>query len=1431
MSENIRQPEMKRFYLLAIFATMIVLLIGAAFTFYMFKTENKLLRTQLINETRLAKSAVNLHYLKSLTGTQADIVLPDYIRLKEQLTMMRAARPLCRFTYIVGQKPDGTVFFFLDSESPESPDNSPPGQIFTEASVTLKHIFSTRQEITEGPVQDRWGKWVSGFVPIVDPKTNTCIAVFGMDVDARNWNRLIIENCIKPILATLLLTVIQFSIIIILMYQRTKREKQLIEISEAALRESEEKFRALTEETNDIIYSIDVNGIIEYMGPQVSRYNINEIMVGRNFIEFVHPEDQEQLMKNFLNKLDTGEENVFEFRILDGNGNIRWIEEFGRMHRDETGAITGSRGVLRDITGRKQAEEEQEKILLWQKGVTQLQQSLLEPSPLNIKLKNITDGIVRVFGADFCRIWLIRPGDMCESGCIHAQAHEGQHICSQRDKCLHLLASSGRYTHTDGESHCRVPFGCYKIGRIASGENHRFITNDAQNDPLIHNHDWVSELGLVSFAGYKLDVPGGKMLGIMAFFSKQLILPAEDVIMDGLCSAVAMIIQQAIAEEERRLTEEKYWQLFNEAPIGYQELDLEGKIVRINKTEADMMGYTIEEMVGKPIFDFISPDQLEEAKNRYKERLHKDYHSTGFERKYTAKSGEKIFVSIKDKLVIDEKGQVTGLRSTLQDITENKKAEELLRRSEKYYRSLFDNMLNGFSYCKMLYDRDIPKDFIYLNVNDSFETLTGLKNVIGSKVSSVIPGILESDKELIEIYGRVALTGKPERFEIYLDTLKMWLSVSVYSPEKEYFVAIFDVITERKLIEERIKESEARYRTLFEAASEGILIADNKTRKLRYTNPAICKMLGYSSEEMLEMTITDIHPKEVFGQAVSLFDSQEPGEKRLIQFPLIRKDGGEIFANISATTSFIDGKKCNIGFINDITELMESEKERLLLATAIDQIDEYILITDIAGVVQYINPSFEKITGYTRKEAINKTPRILKSGKHNDDFYNTLWDTILSGKTWKGHFFNKKKDGAIYEEEASISPIRNYAGDITNFVSVKRDVTNEVVMEQRFRESQKMEAIGTLAGGIAHDFNNILSAIIGYTELSLDSVSEDSQIYSDLTRILRAGNRARDLINHILTFSRQREQEKSPILITPIIKETLKLLKASLPSSIEIRKEIEPVPGTVLADPTQIHQVIMNLCTNAGHSMKDNGGILEVSLSKADLDSGFCLEHPGLVPGKYLELMVSDTGQGIAPEILPRIFDPYFTTKEKSGGTGLGLSVVNGIVTGCGGAVTVYSEPGKGSTFKVYLPIINENPNLDAEIKPSVAKGSERILFVDDEEDILDVGKRILMKLGYNVTTISSSIGALELFQKNPDNFDLVITDMTMPFMTGDEMASELMRIRQDIPIIVCTGYSEKLTEEKALSIGIQAYMGKPLLKSEMTETIRRVLDQHSEEI
>jgi PAS domain S-box-containing protein len=510
-----------------------------------------------------------------------------------------------------------------------------------------------------------------------------------------------------------------------------------------------------------------------------------------------------------------------------------------------------------------------------------------------------------------------------------------------------------------------------------------------------------------------------------------------------------------------------------------------------------------------------------------------------------------------------------------------------------------------------------------------------------------------------------------------------------------------------------------------------------------------------------------------------------------------------------------------------VTDKKHYEEERARLISAIEQAGEVVVITDYDGAIQYVNPAFESVTGYGPEEVRGENPRILKSGKQDEPFYRQLWETITAGDIWQGRLVNKRKDGSLYTEEATISPVFNEQGEITNFVAVKRDVTSELELENRLAQSQKMEAIGTLAGGIAHDFNNILSAIMGFTEMVDVDLPEGSRNKEDLEEVIHACKRARDLVKQILTFSRQSDSELRPLRIDLVVNEALKMIRSSTPTSIEIYQNIQLDIPAVIADPTQVHQIMMNLCTNAIHAIEDEHGTISVFLDSIGV--GEVGNEKGEVPepGEYVRLVVSDTGKGMPREIQERIFEPYFTTKTAGEGTGLGLSVVYGIVKETGGTITVESEVGRGTTFSVYLPAAEKSESEQARNKQSrLPWGKERILFIDDEPAIANLGRKSLERFGYEVTIRQSSLEALELFKYDPKRFDLVVTDMTMPHMTGDELAKEILSIRKDIPIILCTGYSKRISDMKAKEIGIRAFVMKPLTQHELAETVRRVLDE-----
>lgn len=426
-------------------------------------------------------------------------------------------------------------------------------------------------------------------------------------------------------------------------------------------------------------------------------------------------------------------------------------------------------------------------------------------------------------------------------------------------------------------------------------------------------------------------------------------------------------------------------------------------------------------------------------------------------------------------------------------------------------------------------------------------------------------------------------------------------------------------------------------------------------------------------------------------------------------------------------------------------------------------------------------------------------------------------------------------DGRPIDMSVAGRPMRDASGAVVGYRGVARDITEHLhtqaqlrhaQQEERLRHARKMEAIGTLAGGVAHDFNNILSAILGYTELTLHALPRNTKACSNLQRVLTAGKRAKELVQQILTFSRNSHQERKPLSLHLVVKEALKLLRASLPTTITIFQDIAEDTGTILADSTQMHQVLMNLCANAEYAMRQTGGILKVCLDAVDVTEAFAVQHPVLYPGPHVRLVVQDTGSGIAPEILERIFEPFFTTKDVGQGSGMGLAVVHGIINSHNGAIMVKSAPGQGTTFVIYLPRVHIPAATEPPPEEAIPNGKGSILFVDDEGVLADWGQEMLKYLGYDVVARTDGSQALEAFRSAPYGFDLVITDQTMPCMTGEVLARELRHIRPDIPIILCTGFSHAIDTEQAKAQGIDAFLMKPLTARDLGLAIQRVLTQ-----
>jgi two-component system cell cycle sensor histidine kinase/response regulator CckA len=483
-----------------------------------------------------------------------------------------------------------------------------------------------------------------------------------------------------------------------------------------------------------------------------------------------------------------------------------------------------------------------------------------------------------------------------------------------------------------------------------------------------------------------------------------------------------------------------------------------------------------------------------------------------------------------------------------------------------------------------------------------------------------------------------------------------------------------------------------------------------------------------------------------------------------------------------------------------------------------------IIVYDNQGYPQNLNLAFTQIFGWSLDELAGRRIPFVPEDERAITTQK-IEEIFLTGQPVSFETRRLTKAGDLRDVIVSAAITRGRDKIPLEMVVNITDITETRQVADRLRQAHKMEALGTLAGGIAHDFNNILTPLIGYGEIVRDDLPPDSPLQESVAEILMAANRAKELVNQIVLFSRQSKAEPKPLKLQPVVMEAVKLIRSSIPATIDLQYGIDAKCGTAVADPTQIHQVVMNLATNAYHAMEENGGKLSITLKQIRMDAEQT-QYTGMAPGQYARLIVADTGKGIEKQIMDKIFDPYFTTKDKNKGTGLGLSMVQGIVKNCGGDIRVSSEPGKGSEFQVYFPIVvqKNEPEKRSGSEP-IRGGMESILVVDDDACVTKMVGQVLERLGYQVTMHTSSIKALEAFKADPGGFDLVLTDMTMPVMTGDQLAQTVMAIQPSIPVIISTGYSQALTPEMVETIGIRGLLIKPASRSELCAMVRQVLD------
>ncbi|MBW2199274.1 MAG: PAS domain S-box protein [Deltaproteobacteria bacterium] len=636
----------------------------------------------------------------------------------------------------------------------------------------------------------------------------------------------------------------------------------------------------------------------------------------------------------------------------------------------------------------------------------------------------------------------------------------------------------------------------------------------------------------------------------------------------------------------------------------------------------------------------------------------------------------------------------------------------------------------------------------------------------------------------------------------------------------------------RKRAEQALQESEEKYKELANSLPQIVFEMDKKGN-LTFANHNAFELFGYRQNNFntglnaLEMLIPQDRESALENMQRVLNGAVLSG----VEYTALRKDGSTFPVTIHSNPIIRENKPVGLrGIMIDLSEQKRSEESlresEFRFRSLFDLSPQAIALTELeSGTLINVNAKFCEITKYSMEELIGRSTAEMGFYSKSDRGH-FIKELQTNGEVRGLEMDFRAKDDLVVKALMFARPV-NIAGK-SCIITVFLDLTEQKFLESQLRQAHRMEAIGTLAGGIAHDFNNILFPIVGFTEIAMDDLPEDSTARKSLNQVIKNAMRAKDLVLQILTFSRQHDYELKPLKVQLVVKEALSLIRSSLPATIEIRQKIDKHCGTVMADPTQIHQIIMNLCTNAYHAMAETGGTLEVILSEVELTADG-LTGLDMDPGAYLCLKMGDTGHGMDQAVVERIFEPYFTTKEKGKGTGLGLAVVHGIVKSYGGDIRVSSEPDKGAVFTIYLPLIKEVFDTSETVTDEkLPTGHEQILLVDDEKQIVFMEKQILEYLGYQVTARTCSIEALATFREQPLKYDLVITDMIMPNMTGDKLSVELMNIRPDIPVILCTGFSEKMPKERANAMGIHGFLMKPMALYDLAKTVRDVLDNQN---
>ena len=873
-------------------------------------------------------------------------------------------------------------------------------------------------------------------------------------------------------------------------------------------------------------------------------------------------------------------------------------------------------------------------------------------------------------------------------------------------------------------------------------------------------------------------------------------------------------------------SELRYRRPFEAAKDGILILDAEtSAIVDLNPFLCELLELSRAEVLGKKLWEIGPFKDVPPSKANFRELQETEYIRYENLPLETAK-GHKIAVEFVSNVYRANGRSV--IQCNVRDLTERERAEEALTASHQLIEGVINAIPAG------VFWKD--KNLVYLGCNTAFARDAGFadpKDVIGRDDYALVwreqADLYRNDDRQVIERGRSRVLVEephttPEGNTITVLTSKTPLRNS--KGEISGVIGTYMDLSELKQAEQALRASEVRYRRLFESATDGILILEARTGTIVDVNPFLVELLGSSRETLLGRKVWELESfKGLVVNEADFAKLQQKGHIRHEDMALQGSDGRRIDVECVSNAYLVDQDQviqCNI---RDITERKRAQESHARLATAVEQSAETVVITDADGAILYANPAFEKSSGYTCEEAVGQNPRILKSSKQDAEFYRQMWTALSHGEVWAGHLINKRKDGTLFEEDATISPVHDAAGKIVNYVAVKRDVTKEMQLAGQLSQAQKMEAVGRLAGGVAHDFNNLLGVITGYGEIVHRRLAGEDPLRGKVEEILKAAERAGGLTRQLLAFSRKQILQPRILDLNAVVSDTETMLRRLIGEDVELATRLAPDLGSVRADPGQIQQVLMNLAVNARDAMPEGGQII-IETRNANLDASYAATHPPTEAGSYVMLAVSDTGSGMDAATQARIFEPFFSTKEVGKGTGLGLSTVYGIVKQSEGYVWVHSEVGVGATFEIYLPRVDEAaPVVRRESPRPLQRGVETVLLVEDEASLRDLLRETLEASGYCVLVARDGAEALQIAEAHAGPIPIMVSDVIMPGMTGPKVVELVTQVRPQLRVLYVSGYSDESVVRQGMVGPGRAFLSKPFGAEVFLRKVRETLD------